>query len=243
MATHLEYITGLKFNSSFKNMLRDYYTYGFKDRADFSGSLSTYNNDRKRLNDFLSDYLEWSEDKVRKSATSAGENVTFISCDSQSMEINPFHRVYRFCGTKRTDYLYYFFHTIAALNSLFQLSEGTDTLDMYGEAAKRFESKLNIQEKNVTRTVKSMHVGKEIEVQIEGLYNDEEGLIKKVRELGFSEEQVNRLKQTIQESAIKLKTSELRRFYAQNAQDISEIDRESNNKTANNRLQRLNSVC
>lgn len=242
MATHLEYITGLKFNSSFKNMLRDYYTYGFKDRADFSGSLSTYNNDRKRLNDFLSDYLKWSEDKVRKSATSAGKNVTFISCDSQSMEINPFHRVYRFCGTERTDYLYYFFHTIAALNSLFQLSEGTDTLELYGAAAKRFESKLNIREKHVTRTVKSMHVGMEVEQQIEALYNDEEGLIKKAREWGFSEEQVNRLKQTIQESAIKLKTSELRRFYAQNAQDISEIDRESNNKTANNRLQRLNNI-
>lgn len=64
MATHLEYITDQKFNSSFRNMLRDYYTYGFKDRADFAGSLGTYNNDRKRLNDFLGDYMEWSEQKA-----------------------------------------------------------------------------------------------------------------------------------------------------------------------------------
>lgn len=242
MATHLEYISGQKFNSSFKNMLRDYYTYGFKDRADFACSLGTYNNDRKRLNDFLGDYMEWTEKKKRKSATSAGKNVTFVTCDSQSMEMNPFHRVYRFCGTDRPDYLYYFFHTIAALNSLFQLSEGTDTLELYGAAAARFESKINIQEKHVIRTVKSMHVGRDIEEKIEDLYNDEEELIKKAKELGFSEEQVNKLKQTIQEVTIRLKTSELLRFYAQNPQDISEGDIESNNRTANNRLQRLNNI-
>lgn len=53
MATHLEYITNQKFNSSFKNMLRDYYTYGFKDRSEYSVSRGTYDSDRKRLNDFL----------------------------------------------------------------------------------------------------------------------------------------------------------------------------------------------
>lgn len=42
MATHLEYITNQKFNSSFKNMLRDYYTYGFKDRSEYSVSRGTY---------------------------------------------------------------------------------------------------------------------------------------------------------------------------------------------------------
>lgn len=231
MATHLEYISGQKFNSSFKNMLRDYYTYGFKDRTEFTGSIGTYNKDRKRLNDFLSQYMEWSEQKVRKSATSPGKNVTFITCDSQSMEINPFHRVYRFCGTDRPEYLYYFFHTIAALNSLFQLSEGTDTFEMYGAAAARFESKLNIQEKHVIRTVKSMHVGRDIEEQLEALYGDEDGLISKAIDLGFSDEQINRLKSTIHDSTIKLKTSELLRFYE-----------EYDNKTANNRLQRLNNI-
>lgn len=175
--------------------------------------------------------MEWSEQKVRKSATSPGKNVTFITCDSQSMEINPFHRVYRFCGTDRPDYLYYFFHTIAALNSIFQLSEGTDTFELYGAAAARFESKLNIQEKHVIRTVKSMHVGRDIEEQLESLYSDEDGLINKAIELGFSEEQINRLKLTIHEATIKLKTSELLRFYE-----------DYDNKTANNRLQRLNNI-
>lgn len=242
MATHLEYISDQKFNSSFKNMLRDYYTYGFKDRVDYSGSRATYNNDRKRLNDFLKDYMEWSEEKKRKSAASAGKNVTFITCDSQSMGINPFHRVYRFCGTDRPDYLYYFFHTIAALNSSFQLAEGTDTLKLYGVAAARFESKLNIQEKQVIRTVKSMHVGREIEEQLEQFYSDEEELLGKAKKLGFSDEQIHKLRTAIQETAIKLKTSELARFYAQKTQDTIESDTESVCRTANNRLQRLSDI-
>lgn len=35
MATHQEYISGRKFNSSIKNLLRDYYTYGFKGADDY----------------------------------------------------------------------------------------------------------------------------------------------------------------------------------------------------------------
>lgn len=31
MATHEELITALKFDQSFKDMLRDYYSYGFKN--------------------------------------------------------------------------------------------------------------------------------------------------------------------------------------------------------------------
>lgn len=38
-------------------MLRDYYTYGFKDRSEYSVSRGTYDSDRKRLNDFLNDYM------------------------------------------------------------------------------------------------------------------------------------------------------------------------------------------
>lgn len=47
-------------------MLRDYYTYGFKDRSEYSVSRGTYDSDRKRLNDFLNDYMEWSEIKNGK---------------------------------------------------------------------------------------------------------------------------------------------------------------------------------
>ena len=35
MSTHQEHISGGKFNSSIKNLLRDYYTYGFKGVLDY----------------------------------------------------------------------------------------------------------------------------------------------------------------------------------------------------------------
>ena len=246
MATHLEYITNQKFNSSFKNMLRDYYTYGFKDRSEYSVSRGTYDSDRKRLNDFLKDYMEWSDLKKRKNlkkGIEGGKHVTFVSCDSQSMSINPFHRVYRFCGTDRPAFMYYFFHTMAALNSLFLLEDGADTLNIYGSAAARFESKANIQEKLVIRAVKSMHVGQEIEEQLEEYYSDEDLLINKAEELGLSDEQISKLKMVIRTATIRMKSSDLAKFFEQsisdeNDYDESGIDYESRIKNVNNRLQR-----
>ena len=248
MATHLEYITNHKFNSSFKNMLRDYYTYGFKDRSEYSVSRGTYDSDRKRLNDFLKDYMEWSELKERKNlkkGIAEGKHVTFVSCDSQSMRINPFHRVYRFCGTDRPAFMYYFFHTLAALNSLFQLEDGADSLNIYGSAAARFESKVNIQEKLVIRAVKSMHVGPEIEEQLERYYNDEDLLIETAEKLGFTDEQISKLKKVIRSATIRMKSSDLAKFFEQSFSDENEeleIDNESLIKNVNNRLQRPNDM-
>ena len=227
-------------------MLRDYYTYGFKDRSEYSVSRGTYDSDRKRLNDFLNDYMEWSEIKKRKNPKKGieeGKHITFVSCDSQSMSINPFHRVYRFCGTDRPAFMYYFFHTLAALNSLFQLEDGADTLNIYGSAAARFESKVNIQEKLVIRAVKSMHVGQEIEEQLQGYYSNEDLLVEKAEDLGFSDEQIRKLKIVIRAATIRMKSSDLARFYEQSFFDeddcnAGEIDKESLVKNVNNRLQR-----
>lgn len=89
MATHEELITGLKFDESFKIALRDYYSYGFKNLQSYEKTeRETVTKDWKRLNNIIENYFEWSED-YRK--------IMFASADSQSMEENPFHRVYRFC--------------------------------------------------------------------------------------------------------------------------------------------------
>ena len=250
VTTHLEYITNQKFNSSFKNMLRDYYTYGFKDRSEYSVSRGTYDSDRKRLNDCLKDYMEWSEQKKRKNIKKGikeGKHVTFVSCDSQSMSINPFHRVYRFCGNDRPAFMYYFFHTLAALNSLFRLEDGADTLNIYGPAATRFESKVNIQEKLIIRAVKSMHVGRKIEDQLEEYYNDEDLLINEAEKLGFSDEQIRKLKMVIRSATIRMKSSDLAKFFQQSFTDKDDyegavIDNESLIKNVNNRLRRPNNL-
>lgn len=135
MGTHLEYITDRKFNSSFKNMLRDYYTRGFKEswQVAASSDARTYKNDRKRLEDFLGDYLTWSDssdelvDEEKKAGKWKEKNLSFRTRDSISMRMNPFHRVFRFCGTNRSDYLYCFFHTVVALERKFQIRGGIET--------------------------------------------------------------------------------------------------------------------
>jgi hypothetical protein len=92
-----------------------------------------------------------------------------------------------------------------------------------------------------------MHVGPIIEAELEQYYSDEEKLIKKACDLGFSDEQISRIRRVIRETTIKLKTSELAKFYVQktmekNSVDTVELDKESINHTVNNRLKRLNDI-
>lgn len=122
MATHKELITSGKFDEKFKRTLLDYYTYGFKNLGFFDlKKHQTISEDWLRLNRVISDYLEWSNDH---------NVVMFASADSQSMEVNPFHRIYRFCKYKPITYPAYFLHTMAALSNKFSLRGGIDILDL-----------------------------------------------------------------------------------------------------------------
>lgn len=109
-ATHDELINPQKFNVKFKNALRDYYSYGFKNINDLKIETSeqTLVKDWNRLNHILQDYVEWSDKKKRK-------EVMYITQDSEKMDVNPFHRLYRFCLYPEI-YPAYFFHTMAALS-------------------------------------------------------------------------------------------------------------------------------
>lgn len=122
MATHKELITSGKFDEKFKRALLDYYSYGFKKLGSFDAKKrQTVSEDWLRLNRVISDYLEWSDDK---------NVVMFASVDSQAMEENPFHRIYRFCKYKPLTYPAYFLHTMAALCGKISLRDGLDTLDL-----------------------------------------------------------------------------------------------------------------
>lgn len=129
MGNHEELIKAGSFDDKFKNTLRDYYTYGFKTYDDLQSknekgklepSVSTINSDWLRLNNILRDYFEWSVDK---------NQVFFMSNDSQSMPLNPFHRVYRFCRYNERDPKS-FFNTIFALSPLVSLAHGVESLEL-----------------------------------------------------------------------------------------------------------------
>lgn len=125
MASHEELIKAGSFDEKFRNALRDYYTYGFKSHQELqrmengklTPSVSTIHGDWTRLNNLLSDYFEWSEDKNK---------VFFMSGDSQSMEENPFHRVYRFCKYNSGDPIT-FFNVIFALSECAGLADSDRT--------------------------------------------------------------------------------------------------------------------
>ena len=239
MGTNLEYITERSFNSSFKNMLSDYYTYGFKDRNDYSGSMGTYNNNYKRLNDFLQDYMEWSEQKIRKTKSTPGKNVTFITCDSQAMNINPFHRVYHFCGTGIPAYLYSLFHVLVALDSTFQLRANKDSIDdlSWDRYSRLFESSLmamGVDKSKITSLLMS------------GNSNE---LLKKAKANNLSKEQIEKIQNVIQYASryTTLKTSELEKYCSQASEKFEDGKQRKRvqgtiNRTMNNRLERLRDI-
>ncbi len=144
MAKHDELIGAGSFDSKFKNVIRDYYTYGFKsymelqsenDKGELKPTTKTINNDWNRLNNLLKDYFEWSVDK---------KQVFFISADSWSMPVNPFHRIYRFCRYNERDPKC-FFNTIFALSKKVRLLRGVESLeinDTLSDGYLRFEDDL-----------------------------------------------------------------------------------------------------
>ncbi len=140
MATHKELITSRKFDEKFSRCLLNYYNYGFKNESNFLQSKKTIQDDWDRLNSVVSDYLEWSSWNERK-------KVMFASADSQSMEENPFHRIYRFCKYVPFTYPAYFLHTMVALSNRFNLRGGLDVLDLTDDQRIHLEDILKSQTK------------------------------------------------------------------------------------------------
>lgn len=139
MPTHKELITSGKFDEKFKRALLDYYSYGFKNLSYFDAkNRQTISEDWLRLNRLLSDYLEWSENR---------NSVMFANIDSQAMESNPFHRIYRFCKYVPLTYPSYFLHTMAALSNKFNLRNGVDSLDLDNDKRIHLEDILESQSK------------------------------------------------------------------------------------------------
>lgn len=228
MGTHQEYISGRKFNSSIKNLLRDYYTYGFKGADDYirltdsqmakkfkvseeqmakirnaapddieatidsldvdekikeklkqnlksnKVSTKTFTDDWNRLNSILKDYAVWSEGRERNRRT-------FLTTDSQSMDINPFQRVYRFSGEDRPKYLYYFFHSMSALSDVFLSSEELITI---GSMKANYE--LNNQQKALIKEIVKMDLDESNRRHLLSLYNNPKRLLAKANSLHLS---------------------------------------------------------
>lgn len=224
MVTH-EYIAVRSFNSSFKNTLRDYYTYGFKSKEEFKN----YDNNYGRLNNLLQDYMKWSDSK---------ENVIFATCDSQSMDSNPFHRVYRFCGAGKAEYLSTLFHTLAALDRTFKIASW-DNMD--DESWEKFS-------KSVQQTLNSMEMEKDVISALLTSRNTDE-LLATAKKRKLTNERIELIQRIFRDALkysdkkITLKTSDLVKYWFQNLGMQAEGKKQDTlNKNANNRLDKLRAV-
>lgn len=133
--THPEKISPGSFDDKFKNLMRDYYQYGFQTGADYDyRKEDTHREDWNRLNRLIHSYFQWSEDYGKYS-------VLFASCDSQTMEINPFHHLYRFCRyTQRDPQI--FFNILFALSDKIRLRGWAEwgDVDRWGNPLRELQS-------------------------------------------------------------------------------------------------------
>lgn len=122
------YFMGSSFSELIKNFdktrdyMRDFYVYGFKTRNDFQyKSLRTYDDERRRIESWLGDFIKYSNSKKGKQI--------FISCDSSKIEENPLYNAYRCKSFTRNDIqLHFFLLDVLQEDSFMSLNEITDRI-------------------------------------------------------------------------------------------------------------------
>jgi DNA-binding transcriptional ArsR family regulator len=71
-----------------RDYMRDFYVYGFKSREGYDKkSLRSYDNEKRRIESYLSDYMSFRRD-------ASGKNV-FMSVDSSDIPANPLYRAFK----------------------------------------------------------------------------------------------------------------------------------------------------
>ncbi len=74
--------------SRVRDYMRDFFVYGFKSREEYERkSARTYDNERRRIESWLSDFMAFRQDASGKSV--------FFSVDSRSIPHNPFYKAWK----------------------------------------------------------------------------------------------------------------------------------------------------
>ena len=85
-----------------RDYMRDFYIYGFKQRGDFSRkSTRTYDNEKRRIESYLGQYIRWSYDKNGKR--------TFISLDTTAIDANPLYSAWKSKSFTDKDIMLHFY--------------------------------------------------------------------------------------------------------------------------------------
>jgi DNA-binding transcriptional ArsR family regulator len=84
-----EYSELIKRFDKIRDYMRDFYVYGFMSRDDFKQkkSLRSYDNEKRRIESYLSDYMSFRMDENGKTV--------FLSVDSSDIPVNPLYRAFK----------------------------------------------------------------------------------------------------------------------------------------------------
>lgn len=98
----------MAFNELIKNfdnirlLMRDFYVFGFRSRADFADkSARSYDNERRRIESWLGEYMYFRQN-------TGGKNY-FISVDSRKIRHNPFYKALKAKSFTANDIMLHFF--------------------------------------------------------------------------------------------------------------------------------------
>ncbi len=105
-----------------RDYMKDFFIFGFKTRSDFEyKSLRTYDNEKRRIESWLSDYIKFDNSKKGKQIS--------LSCDSGRLYENPFFKAYRSKSFTDNDIeLHYFITDILIDKSLLTVDEIADSI-------------------------------------------------------------------------------------------------------------------
>lgn len=95
----------IKSFDNIRQLMRDFYVFGFKSRADFTDkSARSYDNERRRIESWLGEYMYFRQN--------AGGKNCFISVDSRKIRHNPFYKALKAKSFTANDIMLHFFFWI-----------------------------------------------------------------------------------------------------------------------------------
>lgn len=93
-----------------RDYMRDFFIYGYKTRSDFEyKSLRTYDNEKRRIESWLSDFINFDTSKKGKQVS--------LSCDGSQLHENPLYNAYRSKSFTDNDIELHFFIIDSLINS------------------------------------------------------------------------------------------------------------------------------
>lgn len=107
--------------SKTRDYMRDFYIYGFKVRGDFDAkSARTYDNEKRRIESWLGEYVRWENDK-------RGKRVS-ISLDSTAIRHNPLYNAWKAKSFTDNDITLHFAVLAALREGPMSVAELTDAV-------------------------------------------------------------------------------------------------------------------